>query len=44
MQDSNLQVKLEKSVFHIYKLKYLGYVIVESGVKMDPKKVNIIIE
>ena len=37
-------MKLKKSVFYIYKLKYLGYVITESGVKIDPKKISIITE
>ena len=35
-------MKLEKSVFYIYKIKYLDYIIAESGVKMDPKKISII--
>ena len=38
MQDSSLQIKLEKSEFHVHKLKYLGYIISESGVKMDSEK------
>ena len=37
-------MKLEKSIFYIYKLEYLGYIIAESGLKMDPKKISIIIE
>ena len=44
LQDSNLQVKLKKSVFHIYKIKYLGYIIAESGIKMDPVKISMIKE
>ena len=43
LQDSNLQVKLEKSVFHIHKVEYLDYIIVESGIKMDLIKINMII-
>ena len=42
LQDSDLQVKIEKSVFHIYKVEYLGYIIAESGIKMDPVKIGII--
>ena len=42
LQDSDLQVKLEKSVFYVYKVKYLGYIIAESGIKMDPIKIGII--
>ena len=42
MQDSNLQVKIEKSVFYIYKVEYLGYIITESKIKIDPVKIGII--
>ena len=42
LQDTNLQVKLEKSIFSIHKLKYLGYIITESGVKMDSVKISVI--
>ena len=42
MQDLDLQVKLEKSIFYIYKVEYLGYIISEDGVKMVPKKIYII--
>ena len=44
MQDSNFQVKLKKSIFYVYKVKYLGYIIIVSGVKMDPKKINMVIK
>ena len=36
-------MKLEKSIFYIYKLKYLDYIIAESGVKINSKKISIII-
>ena len=36
-------MKLEKSVFYIYKLEYLGYIITESGIKMDSEKISMII-
>ena len=35
-------MKLEKSVLYIHKLEYLGYIIAESGVKIDPEKINTI--
>ena len=37
-------MKLEKSVFHVYKIKYLGYIITKNGVKINPEKISIIIE
>ena len=33
---------MEKSKFYVYKLEYLGYVITESGVKIDLKKIGTI--
>ena len=44
LQNSNLQVKVEKSVFHVHKVEYLGYIITESGIKMDPVKIGVIKE
>ena len=44
LQDSNLQVKLKKSIFYINKVEYLGYVISEEEVKMDLNKIYIISE
>ena len=44
MQDTNLQVKLEKSIFYVYKIEYLDYIIAESGVTMDLEKISIIIK
>ena len=35
-------MKLEKSVFYVYKVKYLGYIIAESGVRMSLEKISII--
>ena len=33
---------VKKSVFYVYKVEYLGYIITESGIKMDPVKIGII--
>ena len=33
---------MEKSVFYVYKIKYLGYIIIESGIKMDLVKIGVI--
>ena len=40
----NLQVKLKKSAFYITKIKYLGYIILRNGIKIDPEKIRIIIK
>ena len=33
---------IKKSVFYVYKVEYLGYIITESGIKIDPVKISII--
>ena len=35
-------MKLEKSVFYVHKIEYLGYIITKDGVRMDPEKISII--
>ena len=42
LQDTDLQVRIEKSIFYIYKVDYLGYIILDKGIKMDPEKVQVI--
>ena len=38
----DLQIKVKKSVFYIYKIEYLGYIIIENGIKMDSAKISVI--
>ena len=35
-------MKLEKSTFYIYKMNYLGYIISDKEVKMNPEKIHVI--
>ena len=42
LQDIYLQVKLEKSTFYIHKIKYLGYIISNKGIKIDPEEIRAI--
>ena len=44
LQNSDLSVKLEKSVFYIQKVEYLEYIISGEGVKIDPKKIYAIMK
>ena len=44
LQNTELQVKLEKSAFYIHKVDYLGYIISDKGAKMDPKNIHVIKE
>ena len=39
LQDMDLQVKLEKSMFYIYEVNYLGYIISDEEIKINPEKV-----
>ena len=38
----NLQVKLEKSIFYINKVEYLGYIISDKEIKINLEKVQAI--
>ena len=43
LQDTKLQYNIKKYKFHITEVTYLGLIISRNGIKMDPKKVTIII-
>ena len=42
LQDNSLHAKPQKCEFHTYSTEYLGVIITPQGVKMDPKKVEVI--
>jgi hypothetical protein len=42
--EHKLQAKLEKCEFHVHQVEFLGYIISEKGIAMDPKKVKVIVE
>lgn len=42
LRQNNLQLDIDKSVFHVQEVKYLGLIITTSGVKMDPTKLSAI--
>jgi hypothetical protein len=44
LKEAGLQLDIDKSEFHKTEVTYLGYVISTEGVKMDPKKVQAIID
>ena len=44
LQESDLQVKLEKSIFHAKEVNYLGYIILDNGVKINPIKIRTVQE
>ena len=41
---AGLYLDINKCDFHVKEVKYLGLIITIEGLKMDPKKVNTIIE
>ena len=43
LQDTGLQYNIKKCKFHVTKVIYLGLIISHNGIKMDPKKVAVII-
>ena len=44
LRDVGLYAKLEKYVFHKPQVEFLGYIISDQGLKMDPKKVQTIMD
>lgn len=42
LQEYGLPVSVEKSVFHAKSVRFLGFVISESGVAMEPERVEVI--
>jgi hypothetical protein len=42
LYDVGLYAKLEKCVFHQLQVKFLGYIISNEGLMMDPKKIQAI--
>ena len=43
LRDIDLRIKLEKTKFYRYEVKFLRYIISREGLKMDLKKVEAII-
>jgi Reverse transcriptase (RNA-dependent DNA polymerase)/RNase H-like domain found in reverse transcriptase len=43
LQDAGLSLKLSKCGFHVTETKFLGYVISEEGISMDPAKVDSVL-
>jgi len=39
---AGLQVDIQKSEFHVTRTKYLGYVLTNKGVEVDPDKVEVL--
>ena len=43
LQQKSLLVKLEKCEFHKQSVRFLGYILTINGIKMDPKKVEAVL-
>jgi hypothetical protein len=41
---SNLQVNAEKSIFGTLETKYLGFILMREGIKLQQQKVNAILQ
>ena len=44
LQKAGLKLKLEKCEFVKKQLKYLGFIIGEFSIKLDPEKVRVIVD
>ena len=44
LQKAGLPIDIAKSKFHISKTKYLGLIVGADGIKIDPEKVQAILE
>ena len=44
MKDAKLRIYTGKTVFHSQRIHFLGYIIIDKGMEMDPKKVKAILE
>ena len=42
LRDANLCIKAEKIEFYKHKVKFLGYIVSQEGLKMDSKKIEAI--
>src|SRR5215208_3953532 len=42
--DNDLYVELEKSEFHKEEVEFLGYIVGANGVRMDPRKVQVVLK
>jgi hypothetical protein len=42
LRDAGLYAKLEKYVFHQLQVEFLGYIISNEGLMMDPKKIQAV--
>jgi len=44
LRAAGLQVDIEKCEFSVTEIKYLSLIIIIHGIKMDPEKVNVVMD
>jgi len=44
LQSVGLYAKLEKCVFHTFEVEFFGYIISNTGISMDSKKIQIVLD
>lgn len=42
LRENNLQLKISKCIFYAKQFEYLGHIIMEGGIKANPKKIEVI--
>lgn len=40
LRDAGLQVEIKKTEFHVTRTRYLGYILTDKGIEVDPEKVE----
>ena len=44
LQNADLKVKPEKSLFHVKEVHFLGFIVTPEGLQMDPEKIRSVVE
>ena len=42
LKKANMRINDAKSIFHVQRINFLGYILITDGVKMDPVKTAVI--
>jgi hypothetical protein len=42
LKKANIRINSAKSIFHVQRVNFLGYILITNGIEMDPVKITII--
>jgi hypothetical protein len=43
LEKADMELHPEKCIFHAKKIEFLGYILIQDGIKMDPTKVKAVL-